>query len=83
MRNSTCVHLIEYCDEVDGFRVTVSSSESDSKSESDRQSEGEVLYARKVVLATGIQVCLCIWCCVMLRFYSAAAGQGGFEGCDS
>lgn len=54
VRNSTRVDLIEYDADLDGFKVTVSSSNSSEGQQ--QQQEREVLYARKIVLATGIQV---------------------------
>lgn len=55
MRNSTRVKLIQYDEELDGFKVTISSSSSTANG-NQQQEDSEVLYARKVVLATGIQV---------------------------
>jgi propanediol utilization protein len=52
VRNSTRVDLIKHDEDLDGFAVTVTSSSSSSGG----MGETEVLYARKVVLATGIQV---------------------------
>jgi len=60
VRNSTRVDLIEFDAELEGFRVTVSSSSStvggQQQQQEQQQQESEVLFARKVVLATGIQV---------------------------
>jgi hypothetical protein len=62
VRNSTCVDLITYDSDLGGFKVAISSSSSSGggspqqQQQQEEEAEPEVLYARKVVLATGIQV---------------------------
>jgi hypothetical protein len=51
VRNSTRVDLITHKPTVGGFRIVTSSTAADAQ-----QQQQQVLYARKVVLATGIQV---------------------------